>query len=197
MGCVELLLGAKTKTSLSTNQQKWHSAFLRIYCSRAILTSLNKTASKKIPRSLSYTVINLKPSHSFSIDQTELVDLVKDKKLSRLQELGGAEGVSTALESHPEHGIRSDGDDIGRRKEAFGANTYRKPPAKSFFYFVWQAFKDLTIVILLFCAALSLGFGMKVHGAKEGWIDGLSIFVAVFLVIGVSAVSNYRYVCSS
>lgn len=57
---------------------------------------------------------------------------------------------------------------------------------------MWQAFKDLTIIILMFCAALSLGFGMKVHGAKEGWIDGLSIFIAVFLVIGVSAVSNYR-----
>ena len=30
------------------------------------------------------------------------------------------------------------------------------------------------------------------HGAKEGWIDGLSKFIAVFLVIGVSAISNYR-----
>ena len=30
------------------------------------------------------------------------------------------------------------------------------------------------------------------HGAKEEWIDGLSKFIAVFLVIGVSAISNYR-----
>ncbi|MFQ6632499.1 hypothetical protein Gotur_008506 [Gossypium turneri] len=30
------------------------------------------------------------------------------------------------------------------------------------------------------------------HGLKDGWYDGGSIFVAVFLVIAVSAVSNYR-----
>ncbi|PQP94194.1 putative calcium-transporting ATPase 13 plasma membrane-type [Prunus yedoensis var. nudiflora] len=67
-----------------------------------------------------------------------------------------------------------------------------KPPAKGFFHFVWEAFKDLTIIILLGCAALSLGLGIKVHGLKEGWIDGGSIFIAIILVISVSAVSNYR-----
>lgn len=198
LGSVLELLLSKTTKNLNTNQKKWHSAFVRIYCSRAILSLNNKTTPKKIPRSLSYTTIDLmKPNHSFGLDQTDLIELVKDKNLSHLQELGGPVGVSTSLGSHPEHGVRSDDEDIARRKEAFGSNTYRKPPAKSFFYFVWQAFQDLTIVILLFCAALSLGFGMKVHGAKEGWIDGLSIFVAVFLVIGVSSVSNYRYVICS
>ncbi|KHN30766.1 Putative calcium-transporting ATPase 13, plasma membrane-type [Glycine soja] len=42
------------------------------------------------------------------------------------------------------------------------------------------------------CAALSLGFGIKEHGIKEGWYDGGSIFVAVFIVISLSAVSNFR-----
>ncbi|GKV50271.1 hypothetical protein SLEP1_g56983 [Rubroshorea leprosula] len=48
------------------------------------------------------------------------------------------------------------------------------------------------ILILLGCAALSLAFGIKEHGLKDGWYDGGSIFVAVFLVISVSAISNYR-----
>ncbi|XVE81695.1 hypothetical protein DITRI_Ditri15bG0086200 [Diplodiscus trichospermus] len=39
---------------------------------------------------------------------------------------------------------------------------------------------------------LSLGFGIKTHGPKEGWYDGGSIFVAVFLVIAVPATVNYR-----
>ncbi|PHT31170.1 Calcium-transporting ATPase 8, plasma membrane-type [Capsicum baccatum] len=76
--------------------------------------------------------------------------------------------------------------------EAFGSNMYRKPPTKSFFMFVWESFKDPTIIILLLCAALSLGLGIKEHGSKEGWYDGGSIFVAVFLVIAVSSISNFR-----
>ena len=30
------------------------------------------------------------------------------------------------------------------------------------------------------------------HGLKDGWIDGGSIFLAIILVISVSAVSNFR-----
>ncbi|GMN46793.1 hypothetical protein TIFTF001_015979 [Ficus carica] len=195
---IESLLGAD-RSSLSTNKKKWHSAFVIIYCSRALL-SLNKkhSVAKKIsiteiPRTLSYTVVNFKPkNYCFEIDQTTLIELSKNKNLAQLQVLGGVDGVTKALHTDAEHGIHSGDEGIANRHEAFGSNTYRKPPTKSFFYFVWQAFKDLTIIILMFCAALSLGFGMKVHGAKEGWIDGLSIFIAVFLVIGVSAVSNYR-----
>jgi Ca2+-transporting ATPase len=55
-----------------------------------------------------------------------------------------------------------------------------------------EAFKDLTIFILLGCATLSLVFGIKEHGIKEGWYDGGSIFVAIILVIAVSAISNFR-----
>ncbi|GFY90690.1 ATPase E1-E2 type family protein [Actinidia rufa] len=39
---------------------------------------------------------------------------------------------------------------------------------------------------------LSLGFGIKQHGPKEGWYDGGSIIVAVVLVVAVSAISNFK-----
>ncbi|CAL5413402.1 unnamed protein product [Camellia sinensis] len=39
---------------------------------------------------------------------------------------------------------------------------------------------------------MSLGFGIKQHGPKEGWYDGGSIFIAVFLVITFSAGSNFK-----
>ncbi|CAL5430794.1 unnamed protein product [Camellia sinensis] len=55
-----------------------------------------------------------------------------------------------------------------------------------------EAFKDITILILLGCAALSLGFGIKEKGAGQGWYEGGSTFVAVFLVVTVSAISNFR-----
>ncbi|PON79949.1 P-type ATPase [Parasponia andersonii] len=196
LGCVELLLGVNPKT-LNPNKQKWHSAFVTIYCSRALLsffktTSPPKNSSTKIPPSPSYTVVYVKPENGFEIGPTSLIQLTKEKNLDQLREFGGVDGVAKALKTDAGHGIHSDGENIARRRETFGSNTYQKPPTKSFFHFVWEAFKDLTIIILLGCAALSLGFGMKVHGAKEGWIDGLSIFIAVFLVISVSAISNYR-----
>ena len=117
---------------------------------------------------------------------------MKEKNLHLLQELEGIDGVVSALQTDTERGIDDDGDNIARRLEAFGSNTYKKPPSKSLFHFMWQASKDLTIVILLGCAALSLGFGIKQHGLKEGWYDGGSIFVAVFLIVVVSAFSDYR-----
>ncbi|RVX21753.1 putative calcium-transporting ATPase 13, plasma membrane-type [Vitis vinifera] len=88
-------------------------------------------------------------------------------------------------------------EDVTRRRKAFGSNAYRKPPTKSFFYFVVEAIKDVTILILVACATLSLGFGIKEQGPKEGWYDGGSILVAVFLVISVSAVSNFSRIDSS
>ncbi|KAL5582672.1 hypothetical protein UlMin_015114 [Ulmus minor] len=182
-------------SSLNISKKKWHSAFRNIYCSRALLSlnkaSLLKKSHANFSRSPSYTIVNFKPKNRFQIDQTKLVQLVKEKDLVRLQKLGGVDGVASALETDAELGIHDVKEEISHKYEEFGSNTYKKLLAKSLFYFVWQAFKDLTIIILIACAALSLGFGMKVHGAKEGWIDGLSIFIAVFLVIGVSAISNY------
>ncbi|KAL6292087.1 hypothetical protein ACE6H2_000229 [Prunus campanulata] len=198
LGCIEIaLLFAVPKSILSKHQRKWHSAFATIYCSRAFnLSSLSKPkfTNTKIPRASSYATLTVKPDNEFEIDQTTLTDLVKEKSLNQLLELGGVEEIASALKTDADHGILGNGDaqDIAKRVEAFGSNTYMKPPAKGFFHFVWEAFKDLTIMILLGCAALSLGLGIKVHGLKEGWIDGGSIFIAIILVISVSAVSNYR-----
>ncbi|XP_044389451.1 calcium-transporting ATPase 5, plasma membrane-type isoform X4 [Triticum aestivum] len=41
-------------------------------------------------------------------------------------------------------------------------------------------------------AAISLSLGMATEGVKDGWYDGGSIFFAVFLVIFVTATSDYR-----
>nr|XP_048334269.1 putative calcium-transporting ATPase 13, plasma membrane-type [Ziziphus jujuba var. spinosa] len=195
LACIESLL--QIPNSVSVQKKKWHSAFVTIYCSRALLSiykkSVTKNPSIEIPLSSSYTVINVKPEiGSFQIDQTSLVELLKEKNLAQLQQLGGIDGVVSALKTGAEQGISSDDEEVAARREAFGSNTYTKPPSRGFLSYVWEALQDLTIIILMVCAALSLGFGMKVHGAKEGWIDGVSIIIAIFLVIAVSAVSNFR-----
>ncbi|KAI3469639.1 hypothetical protein Pfo_026302 [Paulownia fortunei] len=154
------------------------------------------TVSISSSSTLKMFVINVDEPHVNSyfsnVDQSILSKLVKEKSIDELVKLGAVEGVATSLKTDMQQGIKGDGEEIFRRKEAFGTNTCRKPPTKSLFHFVCEAFKDPTILILLACAALSLGFGIKEHGPKEGWYDGGSIFVAVFLVISVSAISNFR-----
>ncbi|KAL7251657.1 hypothetical protein ACSBR1_013496 [Camellia fascicularis] len=176
-------------------------AFVTIYCSRAFSCCLeakknNRKVSPFLP-SNSVVVIDVpKPPHPcFSnIDKSSLTQLVKRKNLTQLVEKhGGVQGLAPDLKTNLENGINGDGEeDISRRHKAFGSNTYQRPPTKRFYRFVWEALKDPTIIILLVCAALSFGFGIKENGLKEGWYDGGSIFFAVFLVIAVSAGSNFK-----
>lgn len=203
--CMELLL-SDLHGSINVSKKRWHKAFANIYCSRAFLSPIKHLPStnqidkisidsRKIsPDPSSRIVIDVVQRHPYfsSIDPSSLNELVKEKSRERLAELGGVEGVAASLKTDEQRGICGDEEDVVTRYEAFGRNTYRMPPTKSFFHFVWEAFQDPTILILLVCAALSLGFGIKEHGPKDGWYDGGSIFVAVFLVIAVSAVSNFR-----
>ncbi|KZV57048.1 calcium-transporting ATPase 13, plasma membrane-type [Dorcoceras hygrometricum] len=181
------------------SKKRWRLAFVTIYCSRAFFPrfkqqDISTKWSKISPEPSSRIILDVVEEHPLfsGIDQSSLIRVVKEKSLDHLAELGGVEGISSSLRTDLQYGITGDVEDISSRHEAFGTNTYRKPPTKGFLHFVWDAFKDPTILILLLCAALSLGFGIKENGLKEGWYDGGSIFVAVFLVISVSAISNFR-----
>ncbi|KAK4425612.1 putative calcium-transporting ATPase 13, plasma membrane-type [Sesamum alatum] len=119
--------------------------------------------------------------------------LVEGRVMDQLIEHGGVQGVAATLETHIQNGIDGSPKDINSRKEFFGSNSYpARPPTKGFFHCVLKEFMDFTNIILLVCAALYLGLGIKEKGAGEGWYDGVSIFVAIFLVIAISAASNFR-----
>ncbi|XP_021715116.1 putative calcium-transporting ATPase 13, plasma membrane-type [Chenopodium quinoa] len=191
--CIDVLL--KIPETLSKPSKRWQRAFASIYYSRALLLPPRKRQRNecKLLHSSSYTVLNLEPHQSFSnVDQISLSKLTKQKNLQTLRDFGGVDSIASAINTNLENGIDGDERDLANRHEAFGTNTYKKPPSQGFLHFVWEAFQDFTILILLFCAALSLGFGIKQRGPKEGWYDGGSIFVAVFLVIIVSSLSNFR-----
>ncbi|KAM1805348.1 hypothetical protein ACFX12_031112 [Malus domestica] len=214
-GYGKLLLDITT-TTLTRAKMRWRMAYATIYAVRAMLSLPKELLNKKnnykkdseILHSYSYTALDVKPSTSHQeiitetdrcsflpntvFDHVGLVRVVKDKDLGALNQFGGVIGVSTYLKTNPENGIPGNELEVNERREIFGSNTYHKQPPKGLFYFVLDALKDTTILILCVCAALSLGFGIKEHGAKEGWYEGGSIFVAVFIVIVVSALSNFR-----
>ncbi|XP_011026092.1 PREDICTED: calcium-transporting ATPase 12, plasma membrane-type-like [Populus euphratica] len=199
-------------STISKAQKRWRIAYLAICSVRAMLSLVREMASETnshqysgILHSVSYTVLDTEPTGSknqkkergtnFNIsdeDKMKFTKMVKEKDLASLNNLGGVEGVATAFGINSKTGITDHDEEVRRRREMFGPNTYHKPPPKGFLFFALEAFRDTTILILLVCAALALGFGIKQHGVKEGWYEGGSIFVAVFLVIVVSAFSNFR-----
>ncbi|GLU07604.1 hypothetical protein SLE2022_245570 [Rubroshorea leprosula] len=180
-------------TNLTRAQQRWRNAYATIFSIRAMLSLADRQNHSGIQFSQPDVPQDIESSTPASgVDKIKLGQMVKDKDSVSLGQLGGVEGVAAALGTNPENGIRDDEEEIRERQEKFGSNTYQKPPTKGFFYFVVDAFKDTTILILLVCAALALGYGIKEHGAQKGWYEGGSIFIAVFLVVVVSAFSNFR-----
>ncbi|KAI8566462.1 hypothetical protein RHMOL_Rhmol02G0042800 [Rhododendron molle] len=132
------------------------------------------------------------------IVQSVLTQVVKQKNLDQLREYGGVEGLASGLKTNLKHGINGDVEDISRRKEAFGSNTYRRSPKKNLFDFVLEALREPTSLIVLACAAVSLGLEIRQHGLKEGCYlnpnryGGGSIFVTVFVVTAISAIVKFR-----
>ncbi|OMO76107.1 Cation-transporting P-type ATPase [Corchorus capsularis] len=128
----------------------------------------------------------------YNIGLEQLASMTRDHKLSALQQYSGVEGLSELLKTDLQTGISGDDADLLNRRNAFGSNTYPRKKGRSFWRFLWEAWQDLTLIILIISAGVSLGLGIKTEGLKEGWYDGGSIFFAVFIVIVVTATSDYR-----
>uniref|UniRef100_A0A2P2M5Q6 Calcium-transporting ATPase n=1 Tax=Rhizophora mucronata TaxID=61149 RepID=A0A2P2M5Q6_RHIMU len=58
--------------------------------------------------------------------------------------------------------------------------------------FFWEALQDLTLIILMICAAVSIGVGIPTEGWPKGLYDGLGIILSIFLVVMVTAISDYK-----
>ncbi|KAH1216264.1 Calcium-transporting ATPase 10, plasma membrane-type [Glycine max] len=128
----------------------------------------------------------------FSVGQEQLSSISRDRDATALQENGGVVGLSHLLKTNLEKGIQGDDADLLKRRSAFGSNNYPRKSGRSFLMFMWDACKDLTLIILMVAAVASLALGIKSEGLKEGWYDGGSIAFAVILVILVTAISDYK-----
>ncbi|KAH6767766.1 ATPase E1-E2 type family protein / haloacid dehalogenase-like hydrolase family protein [Perilla frutescens var. hirtella] len=214
-GGIQSVLLAISSAPLTKSQRKWRVACIVIYVSLSMAKRVVSSKGKKLsPHHLlnalpsppsPHAVLEIKPNiddddngddcfhdQEVVVAQKQLAEMVKAKKLDDLQTFGGIEAIARLLRTNTESGVDGDDEGLRRRRIAFGSNTYEKPKPKGLLHFVVEAFKDTTILILLACAVLSLAFGIREHGAKEGWYEGGSIFVAVFLVVAVSAGSNFR-----
>lgn len=81
---------------------------------------------------------------------------------------------------------------VNQRKEIYGVNRFIESPPKGFLVFVWEALQDMTLMILGVCAIVSLFVGILIEGWPKGAHDGLGIVASIFLVVFVTATSDYR-----
>ncbi|KAK6911124.1 hypothetical protein RJ641_023217 [Dillenia turbinata] len=132
------------------------------------------------------------PTKEFGIGLEQLVSMTRDHNFAALEQYGGVPGILGLLKANVEKGIDGDDADLTKRRNAFGSNTYPRKKGRTLWTFLWEAWQDMTLIILMIAAATSLVLGIKTEGVTEGWYDGGSIAFAVILVIVVTAVSDYK-----
>nr|GMC47402.1 calcium-transporting ATPase 12, plasma membrane-type-like [Ipomoea batatas] len=97
------------------------------------------------------------------------------------------DGLETSIAS----GIAGEEADIRRRRTAFGSNVvveHQPPSICTFYELVSESLRNSTFVLLLCCAALSIAIGVRRNGAKQGFLDGVVFFLAIFLSLHFGAV---------
>ncbi|KAL9151930.1 hypothetical protein ABFS82_11G085900 [Erythranthe guttata] len=142
---------------------------------------------------LGTTVAPPSPNGDYEIGLEQLASMNMDHNITALQQYGGVKGLAEMIKTDVETGIYGDENELSRRKNAFGSNTYPVKKGRSFLRFLWEAWQDLTLIILIIIAAVaSLALGIKTEGLEEGWYDGGSITFVFLLVIFVTATSDYR-----
>uniref|UniRef100_A0A0M3I3Y9 P-type Ca(2+) transporter n=1 Tax=Ascaris lumbricoides TaxID=6252 RepID=A0A0M3I3Y9_ASCLU len=114
----------------------------------------------------------------------------------------GIEGLCKRLKTDPANGLPQDNDELDRRRAVFGANEIPPHPPKSFLQLVWEALQDVTLIILLVSAIVSLALSFYTPpddgtGAVDpseheaGWIEGVAILISVVVVVLVTALNDY------
>ncbi|KAL2466006.1 Calcium-transporting ATPase 4 [Abeliophyllum distichum] len=126
----------------------------------------------------------------FQIHPDKLASIVATYDIKTLRKLKGVEGLSKKLYVSLDEGVKSS--DVPTRKNVFGSNLYTEKPSKSFWMFVWEALHDLTLIILIVCAVVSIGVGLATEGWPKGMYDGMGIILSVLLVVMVTAISDYK-----
>ncbi|XP_057838316.2 calcium-transporting ATPase 2, plasma membrane-type isoform X3 [Cryptomeria japonica] len=139
-----------------------------------------------------YNVPDDVKSAGFGIDADELASIVDGHDIKKLRFHARVEGIADKLTTSATNGIIANGDNLKLRQKIFGFNKFDEKPPRGFWIFVWEAFQDLTLMILAVCAIVSLGVGIVTEGWPKGAYDGVGIGLSICIVVFVTAISDYR-----
>lgn len=160
-------------------------AYTALRSIRAFSRAANELSEELLETSSSsdHTVINMVNEPDFLI----VTNIVKSQSIKELCEFGGVQMVALALKTDTENGIDESNQSIVQRRQNFGSNRIQKSPPK-IFKIVLETIMDPLILVMFIRGLISLGFGVIKHArGLKGCSDGLSIILAVFIVIGVTS----------
>lgn len=126
----------------------------------------------------------------FDIEPDELASIVRSHNSKALVSHGGVDGCATKISVSLKDGISAS--DLPLRQKVYGLNKFVEKRSRPFWMFVWDALQDLTLIILMVCAAVSIGVGIATEGWPKGMYDGLGVILCIFLVVFVTAISDYK-----
>lgn len=116
------------------------------------------------------------------------VEQAREENRKALDELGGVEHLAHIMELDLRRGLTKEQVTANRAK--FGDNAFPESPMDSYLSLLLGALSDTVLLILLAAAAVSLIIGVLQH-PEDGWIEGVAIFIAVFLVSNITAGNDY------
>jgi len=105
--------------------------------------------------------------------------------------MGGKDGLLGSVDSHELDGISGELSQIETRKELFDSNRKRLPKIRGLCELILVNFEDHVLRILLVAATVSLIVGIIKEGFHHGWIEGTAVYVAVAIIIAVTAGNDY------
>ncbi|KAG4932376.1 hypothetical protein JHK87_046378 [Glycine soja] len=193
----------RTKNAPVQRLRRWRQAALVLNASRRFRYTLDLKKEEEKKRVLRIVIVHTRaiqaayrfkeagqmngivksPSSStgeFSVGQEQLSSISRDRDATALQENGGVVGLSHLLKTNLEKGIQSDDADLLKRRSAFGSNNYPRKSGRSFLMFMWDACKDLTLIILMVAAMASLALGIK---SEKVIRDGRRVEISIYDVV--------------
>ncbi|XP_046851841.1 plasma membrane calcium-transporting ATPase 4-like [Xenia sp. Carnegie-2017] len=133
--------------------------------------------------------------HDIDVSKKDLKKIMHGERdgLRLLQEeFRGINELVHRLKSSVTLGINGGKKEIKDRKTKFGSNYIPLMLPKIFLQFLFEAFKDTLLIILMVAGLVSLIIGVTVEeGKSTAWIEGFAIFVSVIIVALVTAINDY------
>lgn len=87
----------------------------------------------------------------------ELMEHRGREGIQRMADFGGVEGIMEKLYTSADRGLSGSKADVDHRRETFGSNVIPPKPPKTFIQLVCEAVQDITLIILIVAALVSLG----------------------------------------
>ncbi|XP_062608894.1 plasma membrane calcium-transporting ATPase 2-like isoform X4 [Saccostrea cucullata] len=136
------------------------------------------------------------------MDLRKIMEHHKHEGYEYIQEkYGGVLELCKQLYTSPNEGISGSPVDLEDRRKTFGSNVIPPKPPKTFLQLVWEAIQDVTLIVLIVAALISLGLsfyprsegeGSDSSESEAGWIEGVAILGAVVVVVLVTAFNDYQ-----